>query len=86
MRKTAPRPVEATVTSYFVGPETQGFLIGRTYAVTGEDARTVWIAEGHDWEETAEGVSGYYPLTLGVFQDPEEAESLIERRAREYTE
>lgn len=86
MRKTVARPVEATVTSYFIGSETEGFLIGRIYAITGEDATTRWVAEGMDWEEDQEDDYGYRPLALGVFPDPAEAEGLIERRAREYTQ
>ena len=84
MRKAGPYPVTGTVTHYMVGDGADLQVIGKLYSICGTDGRAFWVAESHDWDaDPAEQEKGFVPLHLGVFQDPTEAEGLIERRARE---
>lgn len=84
MRKAGPYPVTGTVTHYMVGEGADLQVIGKLYSICGTDGRAFWVAESHDWDaDPAEQEKGFVPLHLGVFQDPTEAEGLIERRARE---
>jgi hypothetical protein len=84
MQKTISSPLSATVTTYTIGEGAHREVIGRVHAITEQDGTTFWVAIGHDFDADPEDqAKGFVPLHLGVFHDPAEAESLIERRARE---
>lgn len=68
--------VSVTATRFSVN----GDLIGVTYEIP-TVAGPRWLAEAHDWDNG--NVDGDFdPITIGVFDDPDQANGEIEQRAR----
>lgn len=82
-----PLTLRSTVTWQFANVAGHGarILVGKLYEIHG--ARTVFLAEAHDWQADTDAYfagegEGYTPGTVGVHQDPESALAEIERRFR----
>jgi len=69
--------LSARVTTYY-GPGPG--VIGATYAVPTATG-IVYLTQAHDWDGDNDGLF-YDPITIGAFDDPEQAVNEIERRAR----
>jgi len=78
----------ATFSTYYVGNAEHATLLGRIYTLQ-TAAGDMFVLESHDWasdtHEYLDTADGYDPVIVNVYADKAEAESELERRAREAT-